>query len=135
MPESLYLPRFEAAVRPCSEDEAVAALHQTTRHVRVDSLCDGLLVVGRHVDDLVALLPQDVQHAAVPQEVTWRRKQMMREKLKKEHTPFFLLLSIIGGFQNLRMYSICGNNLKFNNSIVLFASSVEFIVQHGFFCG
>lgn len=92
-------------------------------------------MVRRHVDDLVALLPQDVQHAAVPQEVTWRQKQMMQEKLKKEHTPFFLLLSIIGGFQNLSMYSICGNNLKFNNSIVFVCIISGVRVQHGFFCG
>lgn len=38
--------------------------------VSVRSLCDWLLVIRRQVDDLVALLSQDVQHAAVPQEVT-----------------------------------------------------------------
>lgn len=34
------------------------------------ALCDWLLVFRGHVDDLVALLPQDVQHTVVPQEVT-----------------------------------------------------------------
>lgn len=38
--------------------------------VSVRSLCDRLLVIRRQVDDLVALLSQDVQHTAVPQEVT-----------------------------------------------------------------
>ena len=41
------------------------------------SLCDGLLVVGGRVDDLVTLLPEDVQHAVVPQEVAyqWRHNK------------------------------------------------------------
>jgi len=38
--------------------------------VSAHSLRDGLVVVRGLVDDLVALLPQDVQHAVVPQEVT-----------------------------------------------------------------
>lgn len=36
------------------------------------SLCDRLSVVGGDVDDLVALLPEDLQHTVVPKEVTCR---------------------------------------------------------------
>lgn len=44
-------------------------------HVSAYSLFDWLLVIGGHVDDLVAFLPQDVQHTVVPQEVTWQRTE------------------------------------------------------------
>lgn len=33
------------------------------------SLCGWLLMIRGHVDNLIALLPQDVQHAVVPQKV------------------------------------------------------------------
>lgn len=39
-------------------------------HSRSYSLCDWFLVIRGHVDDLVAFLSEDVQHAVVPQEVT-----------------------------------------------------------------
>lgn len=50
------------------------------RHVTVYSLFDWLLVIGGHVDDLVAFLPQDVQHTVVPQEVTWQKAKVMRDQ-------------------------------------------------------
>lgn len=42
------------------------------------TLCDRLLVIRGSVDDLVALLPEDVQHTAVPQEVTCTKCKKVR---------------------------------------------------------
>lgn len=46
------------------------------------SLCDRLSVVGGDVDDLVALLSQDLQHAVVPEEVTCRTHRKAVKKVR-----------------------------------------------------
>lgn len=48
------------------------------RSITAYSLCHRLSVVGGDVDDLVALLPQDLQHTVVPKEVTYRADGTLR---------------------------------------------------------
>lgn len=72
--QSLYLCPQVYTVRKPNILSVTAAFNQMPCsgicYIAAYSLCDWLLLIRGDVDDLVALLPQDVQHTVVPQEVT-----------------------------------------------------------------